>query len=205
MGVQNYLNAIVNGKGMAKSNTYAIYFSGDVITNRLGVSRGGLDSAVDGKNFNPSKVGQRILLMCDEVSLPGVQSSTGSVSGRYQGQGPVYYPVSPIYTDLQLSFMCDAEMQALKFLLDWHEYIYQTTTAKSNNKARKLKYPNEYQCNITIEKREKNATDEIGTLSLTYNLYNAWPYSVDAVPLSYGSSQLVKCTANFYYSSWDKK
>lgn len=211
MGVKNYLNAIVNGRGMARSNTYSVYFSlTDSLRREFGTSgtgRGnGLEAAVLG-NKDVGKVGERILIMCDEVSLPGIQSNTGSIVGRYQGQGPFYYPTAPIYNDMQLSFMCDAEMQAFKFLLDWHDFIYDTTDGsgiRKGEKVRRLKYPDRYQCEMIIEKRERNITDEIGVTTMGFKLHNAWPYAVDAIPLSYGSSQLVKCTANFYYSSWDR-
>ena len=157
--------------------------------------------------INAYKVGERIMMMCDEVSLPGIQSNTGSVVGRYPGQGAIYYPTAPIYTDIKLSFMCDAEMQAFKFLLDWHEYIYDTKTAgiRSGETSRRVRYPESYQCKMHVEKRERNKTSDIGVPTMKFTLYNAWPYSVDAVPLSYGSSQLVKCTANFYYTSWQRQ
>lgn len=209
MGVKNYLTAITNGRGMARSNTYSVYF---VLTPALQTEfrrtgRGNkLNAPVLGSRA-VSEVGERILIMCDEVSLPGIQSNTGSITGRYQGQGPIYYPTAPIYNDLQLSFMCDAEMQAFKFLLDWHTYIYDTTSGvgvRKGEKVRRLKYPDRYQCEMVIEKRERNDLDEIGVTPMKFTLNNAWPYSVDAIPLSYGSSQLVKCTANFYYSSWDR-
>jgi len=209
MGIRNYLTAIVNGRGMARSNTYAVYFSlpAELQTFFRGTGRlQGLQAPVEG-NVNVSTVAQRILLMCDEVSLPGMQVNTGTISGRYQGQGPIYYPSAPIYNDLQLSFMCDAEMQAFKFLLDWNEFIYNTTSnvgLGAGEKVRRLKYPKEYQCKLYIEKRERDSNNEIGSRTMKYILHNAWPYSVDAVPLSYGSSQLVKCTANFYYTSWDR-
>ncbi len=209
MGVKNYLTAITNGRGMARSNTYSVYF---VLTPTLQTEfrrtgRGNkLNAPVLGSRA-VSEVGERILIMCDEVSLPGIQSNTGSITGRYQGQGPIYYPTAPIYSDLQLSFMCDAEMQAFKFLLDWHTYIYDTTSGggvRKGEKVRRLKYPQDYQCEMIIEKRERNERDEIGVVPMKFTLNNAWPYAVDAIPLSYGSSQLVKCTANFYYSSWDR-
>jgi hypothetical protein len=209
MGVKNYLSVITNGRGMAKSNTYSVNF---VLTPKLqehlqAIGRGnGFNAPVRG-NSTVSTVGARILIMCDEVSLPGIQSNTGSIVGRYLGQGPIYYPTAPIYSDMQLSFMCDAEMQAFKFLLDWHTYIYDTESGsgiRKGEKVRRLKYPENYQCEMIIEKRERNNSDEIGVTTIGFRLFNAWPYSVDSIPLSYGSSQLVKCTANFYYSSWDR-
>jgi len=206
--IRSYLTAITNGRGMAKSNTYAVYFT---LTDELRANlrdkgrQDGLESVSN--KLQPHKVGERIMLMCDEVSLPGIQINTGSVAGRFQGQGPIYYPTAPIYNDLQLSFMCDGEMQAFKFLLDWNDFIYNTTSnigLGGGEKTRKLRYPKEYQCKLYVEKRERDATSEIGAQTMKFTLHNAWPYSVDAVPLSYGSSQLVKCTANFYYTSWDR-
>lgn len=208
MGVKSYLAAITNGRGMARSNTYAVFFTlAPGVKARLTETgrANGLESVNPGNIID--NVGERILIMCDEVSLPGIQSNTGTITGRYQGQGPLYYPSSPIYSDIQLSFMCDAEMQAFKFLLDWYEFIYDTKSGvgiRKGEKVRRLRYPEEYQCTMKIEKRERNNSNEIGVTTMGFELNNAWPYSVDAIPLSYGSSQLVKCTANFYYSSWDR-
>jgi len=194
MGVQTYLNAIANGRGMAKSNLYAVYFGGEQVIQELGKDFGGLSTRAGDKI---SKVGERVLLMCDEVSLPGVQSSTGSVV-RHPGANPIYYPTNPIYNDLQLSFMCDAEMKALEFLVKWREKIY--TRVGNSYQAN---YPEDYQCTLFIEKNERDATSELGKIPpAKYTLNGAWPYTIDSIPLSYGSSQLVKVTANFYYRNW---
>lgn len=202
MGVKSYINAIVSGRGMAKSNTYAIYFSGGVITSLGTAGFQGINAPL--LDETPSQVGQRVLLMCDEVSLPGVQSSTGSVS-RFSGAAPVYYPTTKIYNDIQLSFMCDAEMQALNFLNTWYEKIYTPANGTKTSKSFRLNYPEEYQCNMIIEKRERSANSEIGILTAQYTCNGSWVYSIDQTPLSYGSSQLVKVTANLYYSNWDVK
>lgn len=196
MGVQTYLNAIANGRGMAKSNLYAVYFGGEKVIQELQGSFGGLSARAGDKI---SKVGERVLLMCDEVSLPGVQSSTGSVV-RHPGSNPIYYPTNPIYNDLQLSFMCDAEMKALEFLVKWREKIY-----KRVGNSYQVNYPEDYQCTMIIEKNERDSSSELGSATkppAKYELYGAWPYSIDSIPLSYGSSQLVKVTANFYYKNW---
>ena len=36
-----------------------------------------------------------------------------------------------------------------------------------------------------------------------YILRDAYPYSIDTIPLAYGTSQLTKCTVNFYYKKHD--
>ena len=54
--------------------------------------------------------------------------------------------------------------------------------------------------NVTIIKTEPNATYSNGRAPITYILEYAYPYSIDAVPLSYGSSQIARVNVNFYYS-----
>jgi hypothetical protein len=201
MGVSAYVSAITNGRGMAKSNLYSLYFVGGQmdqpwVTNQYG----GMSTKVTGENI--TLVGQRILIMCDEVTLPGVQTSTGTVN-RFAGASPVAFPSGLVYNDLQLSFMCDAEMQALNFLQEWMTKLYQTT-GTTKNKSYRFNYLDEFSCEkIVIEKNERNATGEVALTPLKYYIYRAWPYAIDAVPLSYGSSQLVKVTANFYYTNWE--
>lgn len=197
MGVQTYLNAIANGRGMAKSNLYSVYFGGEKVITELEKNFNGLRSKAGDRI---SKVGERVLLMCDEVSLPGIQSSTGSVV-RHPGSNPIYYPTNPIYNDLQLSFMCDSEMQALNFLVQWREKIYKKV-GNSSEPSYQVNYPEDYQCTLYIEKNERSSSSEIGQTPVTYTVKGAWPYSLDSIPLSYGSSQLVKVTANFYYRNW---
>lgn len=194
MGVQAYIEAISNGRGMAKSNRYSVYFQGGNIITELKKDFGGIDAKVAD---TISEVGERVLIFCDEVSLPGAQSNTGSIV-RHPGANPIYYPTNPIYNDLQLSFMCDAEMQALNFLTKWRQKIY-----KKVGRSYQVNYPSDYECKIIIEKNEPTSSSEVGNTPVKYTLNDAWPYSVDAIPLSYGSSQLVKVTANFYYRDWE--
>ena len=63
-----------------------------------------------------------------------------------------------------------------------------------------LKYMDDYVSNVKIAKTEPNATYSNGRAPITFILENAYPYSIDAVPLSYGSSQIARVNVNFYYS-----
>ena len=64
----------------------------------------------------------------------------------------------------------------------------------------RLNYINEYTCNLRIMKTEPNSSSSSGRVPITYVLENCYPYSIDAVPLAYGSSQLTRVTASFYYT-----
>ena len=78
----------------------------------------------------------------------------------------------------------------------------ETGTLGSRDKAIRLTYPDEYQCNITITKTEKGKSAANSRASMMYTLIDCFPYAIDAVPLSYGASQVTKVTANFYYSKY---
>ena len=49
-------------------------------------------------------------------------------------------------------------------------------------------------------KTEPDSSSANGRAPITYVLENAYPYAIDAVPLSYGTSQLTRVNVNFHYS-----
>lgn len=156
-----------------------------------------------------------VTMLCDEAQLPNVQSGTAQITGRYLGEGPISYPHTRIFTDLSLGFLLDADLTALKFLSAWYDYIFSEPItgysngnlegalgAKEQNTQRvnRLRYMDDYTCKLRIVKTEPNGTASNGRAPMAYILENCYPYSIDAVPLSYGSSQVTRCTANFYYT-----
>ena len=70
------------------------------------------------------------------------------------------------------------------------------------DKQIRLAYPDDYQCRIIITKSEKSSKAPNGRPSMMYTMMDCFPYAIDAVPLSYGASQVTKVTANFYYSKY---
>lgn len=197
-GIEGLLKLISKGSGMATSNNFAVTINFPS-SNVVGSQSWSYASA----NTNDET---RMMVFCDEVSLPGYQLSTGSIN-RYSGGAPLYYPTGPIYNDIQLSFMCDAKMTPLHLLNKWMAYIFDdpdssTDYETSSEQGRRLRYPKDYQAKIILYKTERSSNSDVGAISTRYTLFDSWPYSVDSVPLSYGSSQLVKVTANFYYRRW---
>ena len=153
-------------------------------------------------------------MLCDEAQLPNVQTATGQLSGRFLGESAVQYPHSRMFTDVGLGFLCDAELIPLKFFNMWYNYIFEETEkeyfqildksreVKSNNDFRenRLRYQDEYAATIRIVKTEPDDAAPNNRAPITYLLENAYPYAIDAVPLSYGSSQLTRVNVNFHYS-----
>lgn len=147
-----------------------------------------------------------ITMLCDEAQLPNVQAGVAQVTGRYLGEGPIYYPHTRIYTDFSLGFMLDRDLTPLKFMNDWMEQIFGDNFGSGGlqpnktNRINRLKYPDTYTCTLAISKTEPDPGTYNGYSGGTYLLENCYPYSIDAVPLAYGSSQVTRLTCNFYYT-----
>ena len=166
----------------------------------------------------PSDSSILIKLLCDEAQLPNIQTATGQLSGRVLGESQINYAYAKFYSDVSLTWMCDANMTPLKFVTAWHSYIFsggagdEPTVSGAGlsaikaakplpiSRAVRLRYPEDYLCPVMrITKTEKNGAAPNGRAGISYILQNAFPYSIDSVPLSYGTSQITKVTANFYY------
>ena len=201
--MQALLASISAGGGMATSNNYALEFEFPIGPNTIGSdSNRGFGGRWGNLNTNASSTNneERMMLFCDEISLPGMQATTGQVTNVLPGSGVWYYPTGRMYNDIQLSFMCDANMTPVKKITDWMQYMFKSDDGK--NKTVSLRYPNQYQATMRVRKTEKSKKTDGGKYSLQYEFANIWPYSADQIPLSFGSSQLVKFTVNFYYRKW---
>lgn len=159
-------------------------------------------------------------LFCDEAQLPNVQAATAQMAGRFLGEGPYQYPHTRLYTDVSLGFLCDANLTQLKFFQEWYDQIFMDKSTYLDNadvenimaqgtrtreRTTRLAYPESYTCTTRITKVElgtKTAKNYVGwgdRPSITYMLEGSYPYAIDAVPLSYGSSQITRVTVNFHY------
>ena len=209
--------SIARGGGMALSTGFRVKFDFDDGSDE-GVKKV-LEQQLkykDGYNYAEQYV--------DEVNLPGAQAATGQLTGRFTGEGVTNYIHQKMFTDFQLGWMCDANMSPFKFMQTWYQYIFQEfqpdgseiatvqqldTNSEEKamaaskfevNRTTRLQYPENYHCTVRIAKAEKGPISETNRVSTVHVLQEVFPYAVEAIPLSFGTSQLVKCTASFYYS-----
>ena len=213
MSLNDFLGAIAKQGGMSMTNGYDIDIElPSTLANYLNPWVGKINTS------STSDKGVLIKWLCDEAQLPNVQAATGTINGRHLGENGINFPYAKFYSDLSLSWMCDADMIPLKFVTGWHGFIFNggdpddpktsgrglTTikgiTPRPINRAIRVEWPERYMAPyMRITKTEKNGGAANGRAPVSYILENAYPYSVDAVPLSYGTSQITKVTANFYY------
>lgn len=218
--LSKFIESVNDEGGFSLSNNFDVEFS--LPTNLQNYMK---DYGVDFTSTGGT--GGLLKLLCDEAQLPNIQAATGQTTGRYLGEGLVNYPHTKIYNDFQLGWMGDSNLLSLKFLNLWYGYIFQDyvgnsgTVSKAQKTAKnsslteiknvassqssvgrsvRLNYPTEYLASITITKTDRAAKAANGRAPISYTMIDAYPYSIDAVPLSYGASQIVKVTANFYYA-----
>ena len=161
-----------------------------------------------------------LAMFCDEAQLPNINTATGTQNGLYTGVGSVDYPHTRIFTELQLGFALDANLEVLKFLNYWYGSIFGESDIEATNKQGKkgkitpeivgggtkqenrttrVAYKDDYAATIRITKTESGPQSTIERQPITYVLEKAFPYAIDAVPLQFGSSQITKVTAQFKY------
>jgi hypothetical protein len=206
--------AISKNGGMSMTNGYDVQFDlskNTVLNTKL--KRIGIDANAFNDSSNP---GGLLNMFCDEAQLPNMQFATGQINGKYLGRGSLNYAHTRLPSDFSLTWMCDANMTPYKFLTVWYNFIQGTEVFnetspqrlrnfKSNaisvaeNLPMRLAYPNDYQATLRIAKTERGANAPNSRTSLVHLLTNVFPYAIDAVPLSYGTSQITRVSANFYY------
>ena len=206
--------AISANGGMSMTNGYDVQF--DLSKNsKLNERLKRLNIDINSSN-DQGKPGSLINMFCDEAQLPNMQFATGQVNGRYLGRGNLNYAHTRLVSDFSLTWMCDANMTPYKFLTVWYNFIqgtevyYEGSPQKLRNfkpnsisvppnKVMRMNYPKDYQAILRIAKTERGANAPNSRTPLVHLLTGVFPYSIDAVPLSYGTSQITRVSANFYY------
>ena len=206
--------AISANGGMSMTNGYDVQF--DLSKNStLNQILKGLNIDVNSSN-DQGKPGSLINMFCDEAQLPNMQFATGQVNGRYLGRGNLNYAHTRLVSDFSLTWMCDANMTPYKFLTAWYNFIQGTEVYKESspqrlknfkpnsisvppNKPMRINYPKDYQAILRIAKTERGANAPNSRTPLVHLLTGVFPYAIDAVPLSYGTSQITRVSASFYY------
>jgi len=197
-GLSNFMSKIGAKDGMSLSSNFDVQFKFDGADNLM--------SSYTQDGF--------VNMLCDEAQLPNVQSAVAQRSGRYLGEGPVSYPHTRIFTDLSLGFLMDAQMMPLKFFTTWYNTIFSekqldfdgsfesvgAVNHLASQRVNRLRYLDEYSCTLRVIKTEPDSVSSNGRAPLVYLLEKCYPYSIDTVPLAYGSSQVARLTVNFYYS-----
>ena len=149
------------------------------------------------KNFLSRNLG----ILCSDASLPTSTLATAEVKDNFMGV-PQQFAHTRFYTDISYSFYIDEDYTLLKIFEGWKEYISSGANADvdQDHRAyyRRMKYPDSYKCNtMYINKFEKNYKR-----TLRYRFVNVFPKSINAIPVQYGTADILKVSVNFNYDRY---
>jgi len=167
-------------------------------------SDAGFRSALSAKGIELSSGDQENLnLYCTEASLPGSSIATLEQTSDRTGVTERHAHRRVFDDRIDFTFYVDAEKYlVINFFEAWIDYITgdSTPTVGQDNKTYfyRMNYPDEYTCSgMKITKFERDSARKGSRL--TYNFVRAFPISINSMPVSYDSSQLLKCTVSMTY------
>lgn len=160
----------------------------------------------------PTKRADRLSLACSDASLPGSTLQTHDITNDFTGVTEKH-AYRRLYDDrADFSFYVDAEeYYVINFFESWIGYTVNEQYGKDGEKIKKrnynyrVNYSKDYTTDalsITKFERSYGTKEAKGSASLRYNFVKAFPISINSMPVSYDSSQLLKCTVSFTYSRY---
>lgn len=128
-----------------------------------------------------------LVYRCENANLPGRSLATT----EQKTYGPVEkMPYLTSYTDIDLTFIVDDDMNQKVFFDAWLNYINPMYNYN-------FKYKSDYATTITI-----NQYDVTNQLSYSVNLYDAYPIAINQMDLDWSSDGFHKLTVTFAYTYW---
>jgi len=148
-----------------------------------------------------------ISLSCSETSLPGSSLATHEINNDFTGVTERHAYRRQYDDRASFTFYVDNNYEIIHFFENWIAFIVNEQRTNStafgpgldkSNFSCRVNFPKDYQQTIYITKFEKDFSNK----SLVYNFFQAYPISIDSMPVSYDESQLLKCTVSFTYTRY---
>ena len=177
------------------------------------------DSAFPGSDYSNIFNQDLIELSCSEASLPGSSLMTNEIADDHTGvtERPAYRRQ---YDDrIDFTFYVDNNYKIINFFERWISYCAgenDQDKLDDKNYFYRVPFPDDYQVSeLYITKFERTAQPRIGKnidtnaaytgSVLEYKFIRAYPLSIASMPVSYDSSQLLKCTVSFSFVRYVRK
>ena len=158
-----------------------------------------------GVNYSNPTSQELIELSCSEASLPGSSMMTNEINDDYTGVTERHAYRRQYDDRIDFTFYVDRNYDIITFFERWISYCAGEnlqTALETRNYFYRVNFPNDYQTDaLYVTKFER---DVFGT-ALEYKFIRAYPISITSMPVSYDSSQLLKCTVSFTYIRYVRK
>ena len=141
------------------------------------------------------------MLSCMEASLPGTSLATVELTNDHSGITERHVHRRQYDTTASFTFLVDRDYKQIKLFETWIGYIVNEQNSKDPNYFYRVNFPNQYKTMIGITKFERDYLKNKRP-PLEYRFLNAYPISIDSMPVSYEGVQTLKCTVNFNFSRY---
>ena len=129
---------------------------------------------------------QRMLIACHTCNVPGTTILTTEKDMPQAGYKSIAYQKT--YEDVTMQFYLHADMHELKVFQDWMKLMINPATNQ-------VGYYNKYKSNVHIINLDRQQKK-----TLTTTLYEAYPKTISALDLSYGSNdEIMSISVTFTY------
>jgi hypothetical protein len=153
-------------------------------------------------------------VMCESTSLPGSRFSTATDTTYHGITSKQAYRRD--FSDLNCTFYVDTSYETIRILETWMHYIHgpqglgpYISGMESPGAFTRFRYPTDYKCDIHLLKFNKDYSNDImpagvsgSNSTVTYTFINAFPINLSSMAVSYGPSDLLKCTVDFAYDRY---
>jgi hypothetical protein len=155
-----------------------------------------------GASYYPNQ--EKLNLSCCEAQLPGSQLATTELLNDFHGVTERHVYRRQFDDRIDLNFYCDAEQYLpVRFFEAWLNYITNTGDGiEKENYSYRMKFPSKYKGPLEVTKFEKNIQSRKKVKPLTYRFVNAFPLAISSMPVTYDSSDLLKCNVSIAYSRY---
>ena len=153
------------------------------------------------RGLNYTTEGRGLELLAYETTLPGSTFATHDVTGDFVGvtEKMAY---RRIYDEtIDMSFYVDKDYRIIEFFEGWVDFISNVGVIgnrdekKTRASTMRMRYPKYYKTNISITKFEKDLSGR----AMTYTFVDAFPISINNIPLSYDTSDVLRFSVSLSY------
>lgn len=181
----------------ALTSTYKVWFrpNGDVQDWLKAKAAAGLG------NYVGRPTDDLISLSCSDANLPGSSLATHELNDEFHGVTHRHVYRRQYDTSTDFTFYVDVDYEPLFFFENWMAYTVDEQFARGldyRTYSYRVSLPKEYLSDVYISKFERDYKGKI----LVYKFIGAFPTSFSSMPVSYESSQLLKCTVSMAYQRY---
>ncbi len=144
---------------------------------------------------------EKVTLSCRAAALPGTSLATHEQFNDFTGVTERHVYRRQYETSSSFEFYVDEQYDIINFFENWISFIVNedgSRDADRDNYNYRVNFPNEYKSEIFIRKFERDYKGR----DLQYKFVNAYPISINQMPVSYDASQILLCTVNFNFSRY---